>query len=62
MAAGSVTVEVRAGPILGAATDLLADAQEFAELIPDWHETEREKFLDQCRRFCQLLSDSLEIE
>ena len=62
VSAGQVTVELRAGRMLAAATSLMAGATEYAGLIPDWHEAERQAFLDECDRFVRMLNKNLHVQ
>lgn len=58
-ALGAITVEIRMGPMLLAASELHARAEEVAELIPEWHAAERDAFLEACRRFEQACAKHL---
>ena len=45
MAVAKIRVEVERGPVLRTALDVLEWASELEEIIPDWHEREREELL-----------------
>ena len=49
MASVNVTIEVRIGPVLKAAIELLETVSELQDIIPEWHAAERDDLMQKSR-------------
>jgi hypothetical protein len=59
MAASNLTVEIRVGPTMRTALDVLELAGELLELIPQWHEAERRELDERRKCLAEIVRDNL---
>jgi hypothetical protein len=55
----TLTIEVRTGPVMRTALDVLEHAAELYELVPEWHAAEREELRQRTRALVELVQDTL---
>ena len=59
MASATIKMDVKIGPTFRACLDVLELSQELLELIPEWHEQERQELFSRVNTLIELIQKGL---